>query len=362
MENISTQSILPVGGWKSLKVRVIGKPAVVASGSRLDLFYQAPDMRIYRKYRTNGTWDSSAPQPVSDAAVAGFSVVSRGPGRFDVFARSPTDNRIRHYWKAASDAPGEKFRAEPLPGGGVADSQPCAITWGPSRLDVFARFNDGNVYHTHKEGSADWQSWSNVGGTILGLPCPVSWGPGRIDLAVCGTDHAIYHKSKDGDGGAWQPSQTGWGRITDVGVTAPSSSPVEVSWGQGRLDLFIHGANALRAVYHKAHVPGQGWEPSVTALEAAALGGQFAVDTLHVVAPSADRLDIVALADSGDVHHKAWNGSAWAPAGGPFASLGQPDAGPIRGPPVLSPRGSQELMVFAAGPGGELWCWSQGSL
>jgi hypothetical protein len=53
-----------------------------------------------------------------------------------------------------------------------------------------------------------------------------------------------------------------------VGASAPSS-PMEVSWGEGRLDLFAHASGGLRAIYHKAHVPSQGWEPSVTALEPA---------------------------------------------------------------------------------------------
>jgi hypothetical protein len=77
------------------------------------------------------------------------------------------------------------------------------------------------------------------------------------------------------------------------------------------------------------------------------------------VAPSANHLDIVALSDSGKVYHKAWDVHTWSPPGGAFLRLGRPDAGPIQGPPVLRSRGNKELMVFAAGPGGELWCWAQ---
>jgi hypothetical protein len=78
---------------------MVGKPAMIAWGSRLDLFYQAPDMRIYQMHWANGESWHSDPHPVTDVSVLGFSVVSWGPGRFDVFARIDvavcgTDNAV----------------------------------------------------------------------------------------------------------------------------------------------------------------------------------------------------------------------------------------------------------------------------
>jgi hypothetical protein len=39
----------------------------------------------------------------------------------------------------------------------------------------------------------------------------VAWGPGRLDVFVRGADHGLYHKAWDG--GAWQPSATGYERL-----------------------------------------------------------------------------------------------------------------------------------------------------
>ena len=39
----------------------------------------------------------------------------------------------------------------------------------------------------------------------------VSWGPGRLDVFVSGTDHGLYHRAWDGS--AWQPGYESLGRI-----------------------------------------------------------------------------------------------------------------------------------------------------
>jgi repeat uncharacterized protein DUF346 len=33
----------------------------------------------------------------------------------------------------------------------------------------------------------------------------VSWGPGRIDVFARGTDNAVYHQFYDGDWSGWRP-------------------------------------------------------------------------------------------------------------------------------------------------------------
>ncbi len=84
--------------------------------------------------------------------------------------------------------------------------------------------------------------WESLGGLTTGEISAVSWGPGRLDVFVRGTDNIIYHKWYEG---SWGPSMTDWeslGGWTDSDVSV-------VSVGVGKLDLFVRGAAG--AIYHK---------------------------------------------------------------------------------------------------------------
>ncbi len=49
-----------------------------------------------------------------------------------------------------------------------------------------------------------WSEWQPLGGIILeSKPAAVSWGFGRIDVFVRGRDNTLYHKRFDGD--SWRP-------------------------------------------------------------------------------------------------------------------------------------------------------------
>ena len=55
---------------------------------------------------------------------------------------------------------------------------------------------------------ADWGGWETLGGVILEEPDCTSWGPNRIDCFARGTDLAMYHRWWDG---------TAWGRWESLG-------------------------------------------------------------------------------------------------------------------------------------------------
>lgn len=42
--------------------------------------------------------------------------------------------------------------------------------------------------------NASWSDWEDLGGTILDSPAAVSWGPNRIDTFARGTNNHLYHK------------------------------------------------------------------------------------------------------------------------------------------------------------------------
>jgi Repeat of unknown function (DUF346) len=92
----------------------------------------------------------------------------------------------------------------------------------------------------------------------VGSPVAVSWGADRLDIFVVGTDGALYHKWWDGL--AWGPSVTDYERLGGVCV----GSPAAVSWAPDRLDVFVVGTDL--ALYHKWW-DGSAWGPSLTDYE-----------------------------------------------------------------------------------------------
>ena len=88
--------------------------------------------------------------------------------------------------------------------GGVILGGPDCVSWGPNRIDCFAKGTDNAMYHRWWDGAA-WGGWESLGGTILEAPDCVSWGPNRIDCFARGTDAAMHHRWWDGTAwGGWE--------------------------------------------------------------------------------------------------------------------------------------------------------------
>jgi hypothetical protein len=123
-------------------------------------------------------------------------------------------------------------------------SSPAAVSWAPNRIDLFGVASNGRLYHKAWNGFA-WTGWaSELGAPPPGIapgssPAVSSWGPGRLDVFVRGADNAIWHAAY---AGRW----TTWGSLGPLIV----SSPAAVSWAPNRIDLFGTGANGI--IYHKS--------------------------------------------------------------------------------------------------------------
>src|ERR1051325_9535162 len=72
--------------------------------------------------------------------------------------------------------------------GGVLYSGPDACSWGPGRLDIFAKVAAGNINHKWLD-NGQWHDWESlgtpVGGQFSGIvtdPSAVSWGKDRVDI------------------------------------------------------------------------------------------------------------------------------------------------------------------------------------
>jgi hypothetical protein len=117
--------------------------------------------------------------------------------------------------------------------------RPALASWGPGRIDLFA-----NKWFGNDGGQQVKHFWANNGiwsgndeeflgsGIFVGSPAAVSWGPGRIDLFVGGPGRSLSHKAFSN--GHWSSS---WDQ--PGGYMYMSSSPVVTSSGSGRLQVFI---------------------------------------------------------------------------------------------------------------------------
>jgi hypothetical protein len=210
--------------------------------------------------------------------------------------------------------------------GGILESPPVAVSWGPNRLDVFAMGTDSALWHRWWDG-AHWGGWESLGGTITSPPTVVSWAPNRLDVFARGTDSAMWHRWWDG---------AHWGGWESLGGII-ESEPVAVSWAPNRLDVFALGTD--HALWHRwwdGHAWG-GWE---------SLGGTL-MGRPAAVAWDTDRLDVFAVGTDRALWHRWWDGSAW----GGWESLG----GTIIDDPVVVSWNRNRLDVFARGTDNGCW-------
>jgi len=210
--------------------------------------------------------------------------------------------------------------------GGVIMSGVAAASWGPNRIDTFARGTDGHMHHKWWDGSA-WRGWEDLGGVIDGTPAAVSWGPNRIDCFARGMDNALWHRWWDGS--AWR----GWESLGGV-ITA---GPAVASWGPNRLDCFVKGTN--NHMFHKwwNGSAWSGWED---------LGG--VIDgSPAAVSWGPNRIDCFARGMDNHMWHRWWDGSAWRG----WEDLG----GIITAGPAASSQALNKLDCFVKGADDGLW-------
>lgn len=69
-------------------------------------------------------------------------------------------------------------------------------SWGPGRLDVFAKGTDNAMWHNGWDGA--WGGWECLGGQLTSAPSACSQGVNSIDCFARGIDNALIHKWWDG--------------------------------------------------------------------------------------------------------------------------------------------------------------------
>jgi len=168
--------------------------------------------------------------------TSGVGVSSWGSGRLDCFVKGQ-DNHMWHKWYSGSWSGWEDL-------GGIIDGTPAAVSWGSGRIDCFARGMDNHMWHKSYSGS--WSGWEDLGGIITDGPAAAAWATNRSDTFAKGADNALWYKWRDATvvhnhAGVWSRWQSLGGIIDD--------QPGAVSWGPGRIDVFVRGMN--NHMWHK---------------------------------------------------------------------------------------------------------------
>lgn len=298
--------------------------------------------------RNPGVAYAVASDPWNYGYVEAPEVVSWGPNRLDIFARSLDSQPMHLVWD------GTRWRAwEPL--GGILSGPPRAASRGLNRLDVFGVGLDRGLYHKWWDGS-QWHpsptGWESLGGTVVGDPAVCALrGRNRVDVFVVGLDGALYHKYLDAAG--WHPA-VGYDRLGGI----LWGSPTAVWLNNGRMHVLCAGTDG--ALYHKVW-DGSQWLPSHDGLEQ--LGTDQALYPVAIPSTRPGRVDVFAVGASGNVIHKAWDevGMSWLPSHTTYDDL----RGVFRGGPTAVTDGLNRIDVFARGTDDQIhvntWIGSLGS-
>ena len=123
-------------------------------------------------------------------------------------------------------------------GGSLLDAPSC-VSWGPNRIDCFARGTDAAMWHRWWDG-AQWAGWESLGGIIFEQPSCTAWGPNRIDCFARGGGGAMYHRW-------WDGAQWGW--LGKPRRHHPGAAGCVSSAAANRLDCFARGADG--AMWHR---------------------------------------------------------------------------------------------------------------
>lgn len=152
--------------------------------------------------------------PLSGALAA----CSCGRDRMAVFIRGALGDLLLKWWdgrrwSAFASLGSPQVQYDLYPAVTVAaplTGPPAACSWGPDRMDVFARGPAGDLLHKWWDGK-DWSPFASLGmpltadGDRRGIPFTGSvtactWGPGRLDVFARALNGSLYHARWDG---AW---------------------------------------------------------------------------------------------------------------------------------------------------------------
>lgn len=332
---------------------LFGAPEVAASGDgRLELFVFDGEGSLWHIYQT--LWSGS--DSWSDWCAAGESgdwpatVAANGDGTLTVIVvtgeqqlASSSQTSWSNGWSDWSALPAVPPELGFYPPGVAANAD--------GRLELFVA--NGALWSTVQtswsNGWNDWQQTAGPGALVTGPVAAGRSGDGRIEVFVLDTEGRLWNVHQTSPGSGF----TGWNAFGNAGV-ALDDRPGLARSADGRLELFVRGTD--NRLYHQ-------WETAVGTgvwsgwvqmdLYASTPAGGF-VDH-PVVAASADgRLELFLTGADGNVYH-TWQIVASGDWSAPWTSEGSAGGGFGPAAPGLGRNGDGRLQLFAVGRDGNLY-------
>ncbi|WP_446458963.1 hypothetical protein [Streptomyces rochei] len=114
-----------------------------------------------------------------------------------------------------------------------------AASWATGRLDLVARGAESNkLFHRVLRGT----SWSKCSARSQSGPAVSTWGPNRLDVFAKDWDNHLQHRF-------WNGQQ--WSEWLDLGTIGTTDAPAAVSRKEGNIELFVRGRN--NHLYHRTY-------------------------------------------------------------------------------------------------------------
>lgn len=244
-------------------------------------------------------------------------ITSEANGPVDIFSVAPNETlgRLQVNPSDLSVISGSNL-------GGVARSEPAAVSWGAGHSAVFVRGSDGALWYLQWDNGTN-TGWTSLGGQITWNPHVVSMGTGHLIVFYRGTNNQLWYREYTN--GVWGPHTSLGGVLT--------SSPIGISWGPGHVAVFTRGQ--AQDLWYRQRT-GSTWGPWV------GLQQIFQVDPV-VVSRGPGLMDVFVRGLS-NVAWISYSGGAW----GGWHLLGPPPAG-VSSEPAAAATSSGELSVFVRG-------------
>ncbi len=189
--------------------------------------------------------------PVGSGAPAACSPNGIG---LDLFIRGADDHL---YLKTSTDGTSWTGTSYYL-GGGLTSAPGATVRDSSGTTTVFVRGDDGAIYYRDGSGTS-FGHWTSIGGSTAAGPAPAvcSWGGGRLDVFVTGADGLLWHKSYTSTAG-WADHWDSLGGTLTSGPAATATSD-----GGNQIGVFVAGVNS--AVFYKHYASSSGWGSWTTA-------------------------------------------------------------------------------------------------
>ena len=217
-------------------------PALISSGSRMDLVVRGTDNKVYHAYSTNAgaTWSTwkwvSAGYTIDQPALEYY-------GGFLHLVVRGTSNQVYHTkMLLATGVWGPWVRVS-----GGSMRSPAALEANWARLELVIRGTSNALYHASWTTGGGWSGWDSLGTAVLtnskpsvavdgfGFELVGKWR--AVHVVVRGTDNKVMYNRLPAMSSTW----AGWVQVQG-GLTI--SEPAFINSKAGRFDLVVVGPSS----------------------------------------------------------------------------------------------------------------------